>query len=154
MIAKGPNGGDSHRARKSRVREVHDVTVKEVLNVEAMEDTPFIQFGQAERGHPLGKGEHLPVRFRRRSSTSIRGKDEHAFEANFGKAGYLGQLVKWAIELSEYDISYLPRTTIKAQALADFVSEMMGTPMEDASKVEKWLLHVMDLPQLKAVVKA
>ncbi|KAL0289144.1 UNVERIFIED_CONTAM: hypothetical protein Scaly_2709700 [Sesamum calycinum] len=59
-----------------------------------------------------------------------------------GKPDTLGQLVKWAIELSEYDISYLPRTTIKAQALADFVSEMMGTPMEDASKVEKWLLHV------------
>ncbi|KAK4403212.1 Retrovirus-related Pol polyprotein from transposon [Sesamum angolense] len=46
------------------------------------------------------------------------------------------------VELSEYDISYLPRSTIKAQALADFVSKMAGTPMEDASKVEKWLLHV------------
>ncbi|KAL0298436.1 UNVERIFIED_CONTAM: hypothetical protein Sradi_6503400 [Sesamum radiatum] len=34
-----------------------------------------------------------------------------------------GRLVKCAIELSEYDISYLPRTTIKAQALADFISE-------------------------------
>ncbi|KAK4388314.1 hypothetical protein Sango_2438000 [Sesamum angolense] len=53
-----------------------------------------------------------------------------------------GQLVKWEIELSEYDISYLPCTTIKAQALANFVSKIMGTPMEDASKVEKWLLHV------------
>ncbi|KAK4388301.1 hypothetical protein Sango_2436700 [Sesamum angolense] len=55
-------------------------------------------------------------------------------------------LVKYLMEqkneLSEYDISYLPRTTIKAQALADFISEMMGTPMEEASKVEKWLLHV------------
>ncbi|KAK4404914.1 hypothetical protein Sango_0860000 [Sesamum angolense] len=38
-----------------------------------------------------------------------------------------GRLVKWAIELSEYDISNLPRTTIKAKALADFVSEMTGT---------------------------
>ncbi|KAL0334070.1 UNVERIFIED_CONTAM: hypothetical protein Sangu_1563200 [Sesamum angustifolium] len=46
------------------------------------------------------------------------------------------------VELSECDISYLPRTTTKTQALADFVLEITGTPMEDASKVEKWLLHV------------
>ncbi|KAL0407308.1 UNVERIFIED_CONTAM: hypothetical protein Slati_4044700 [Sesamum latifolium] len=31
-----------------------------------------------------------------------------------GKPEAFGRLVKWAIELSEYDISYLPRTTIKA----------------------------------------
>ncbi|KAL0349444.1 UNVERIFIED_CONTAM: hypothetical protein Sangu_1172200 [Sesamum angustifolium] len=53
-----------------------------------------------------------------------------------------GRLVKWVVELNEYDISYLSCTTIKAQDLADFVSEMAGTPMEDAFKVEKWLLHV------------
>ena len=33
------------------------------------------------------------------------------------------RLVKWAIELSEFDIDYKPRTTIKAQAMADFVVE-------------------------------
>ncbi|KAL0349948.1 UNVERIFIED_CONTAM: hypothetical protein Sradi_4144000 [Sesamum radiatum] len=53
-----------------------------------------------------------------------------------------GRLVKWVVELSEYDISYLPRITIKAQAVADFVSEMAGAPMEKTPKVEKWLLHV------------
>ncbi|KAL0402352.1 UNVERIFIED_CONTAM: hypothetical protein Slati_4265100 [Sesamum latifolium] len=47
-----------------------------------------------------------------------------------GKPEASGRLVKWAIELSEYDISYLPRTTIKAQALADFMSEMTGTTQE------------------------
>ncbi|KAL0451277.1 UNVERIFIED_CONTAM: hypothetical protein Slati_1105800 [Sesamum latifolium] len=44
-----------------------------------------------------------------------------------GKPEASGRLVKWAIELSEYDISYLPQTTIKAQALADFVFETTGT---------------------------
>ncbi|KAL0396234.1 UNVERIFIED_CONTAM: hypothetical protein Scaly_0071800 [Sesamum calycinum] len=54
MITRGPNGGGSHHARKSQVREVHDITMEEVLDVEAMEDTPFIQFGRAERNriHP------------------------------------------------------------------------------------------------------
>ncbi|KAL0453904.1 UNVERIFIED_CONTAM: hypothetical protein Slati_1368500 [Sesamum latifolium] len=51
-------------------------------------------------------------------------------------------LVKWAMELSEYDISYLPRTTIKAQALADFVSEMTEMTIKEASQDQKWLLHV------------
>lgn len=32
-------------------------------------------------------------------------------------------LVLWAIELSEFDIRYYPRTAIKAQALADFIAE-------------------------------
>ncbi|KAL0361442.1 UNVERIFIED_CONTAM: hypothetical protein Sradi_3828700 [Sesamum radiatum] len=34
------------------------------------------------------------------------------------------------------------RTTIKAQALADFVSEMAEMTMKDASQDQKWLLHV------------
>ena len=34
-----------------------------------------------------------------------------------------GRLVKWAIELSEFDIRYKPKTTIKGQALANFVME-------------------------------
>ncbi|KAL0453638.1 UNVERIFIED_CONTAM: hypothetical protein Slati_1341900 [Sesamum latifolium] len=51
-----------------------------------------------------------------------------------GKPEASGRLVKWAIELSEYDTSYLPRTIIKAQALADFVSEITGTTQEEISK--------------------
>ncbi|KAL0446084.1 UNVERIFIED_CONTAM: hypothetical protein Slati_1736300 [Sesamum latifolium] len=59
-----------------------------------------------------------------------------------GKPETSGRLIKWAIELSEYDISYLPRTTIKAQALADFVSEMTGMVQEEVSVKKPWLLHV------------
>ncbi|XP_074360942.1 uncharacterized protein LOC141701179 [Apium graveolens] len=33
------------------------------------------------------------------------------------------RLIKWAIELGEFDIKYKPRTAIKSQALADFVVE-------------------------------
>ncbi|CAL1381679.1 unnamed protein product [Linum trigynum] len=32
-------------------------------------------------------------------------------------------MVKWAVELSEYDIRYAPRPAIKAQILADFIAE-------------------------------
>ena len=33
------------------------------------------------------------------------------------------RMVKWSIELSEYDLEFWPRKSIKAQALADFVAE-------------------------------
>ncbi|KAI9186445.1 hypothetical protein LWI28_017321 [Acer negundo] len=40
----------------------------------------------------------------------------------------LGRLVLWALELSQFDIKYKPRSTIKAQALADFVMEFGINP--------------------------
>ncbi|KAK0608127.1 hypothetical protein LWI29_025846 [Acer saccharum] len=60
-----------------------------------------------------------------------------------------GRLTKWAIELSEFDIEYLPRTAIKGQAVADFVAEFTEPNMEAAKMVVeqtkkkfKWQLHV------------
>ncbi|XP_073014539.1 uncharacterized protein [Primulina eburnea] len=41
-----------------------------------------------------------------------------------------GRMIKWTLELGEYDIQYRPRTSIKAQALSDFLSEMIQ-PDED-----------------------
>ncbi|KAL0409717.1 UNVERIFIED_CONTAM: hypothetical protein Sradi_1906100 [Sesamum radiatum] len=52
MIAGGPSGGDSHHERKSQIREAYDISLKEVVEVEAMEDTPIIQFGRAEQSGP------------------------------------------------------------------------------------------------------
>ena len=34
-----------------------------------------------------------------------------------------GRLMKWAIELSEFEIRYKPKTSIKGQVLTDFVME-------------------------------
>ncbi|KAL0454251.1 UNVERIFIED_CONTAM: hypothetical protein Slati_0764300 [Sesamum latifolium] len=74
--------------------------------------------------HPIGVKTNTPVK------------------QTLDKPDTSGRLVKWAVELSEYDISYLPRTTIKAQALADFVSEMTEMTIKEASQDQKWLLHV------------
>ena len=44
-----------------------------------------------------------------------------------------GRLMKWAIELSEFDIRYRPKTVIKGQVLADFVLEFASAePARDA----------------------
>ncbi|KAK0576327.1 hypothetical protein LWI29_015495 [Acer saccharum] len=60
-----------------------------------------------------------------------------------------GRLTKWAIKLSEFDVEYLPRTAIKAQAVADFVAEFTEPSIEVArmmveqnKKVFKWQLRV------------
>nr|XP_027088503.1 uncharacterized protein LOC113709849 [Coffea arabica] len=49
----------------------------------------------------------------------------------------LGRMVKWAVELSEYDLGYQPRTAIKAQALADFIADgvSFGLPEAEVGQV-------------------
>ncbi|KAL0345586.1 UNVERIFIED_CONTAM: ribonuclease H-like protein [Sesamum radiatum] len=74
--------------------------------------------------HPMGVKTNIPLK------------------QTLGKPDTSERLIKWAIELSEYDISYLPCTTIKGQTLADFVSEVTGAPPEESLGNEKWLLHV------------
>ena len=50
-------------------------------------------------------------------------------------------MVQWAIELSQFDIEYHPRTAIKAQALTDFIAEFT-TPEDDnaTNKIEQWTI--------------
>ena len=39
------------------------------------------------------------------------------------KLEVVGRIIQWAIELSQFNIKYHPKTTIKAQALADLIIE-------------------------------
>ena len=52
-----------------------------------------------------------------------------------------GRLVKWSVELSEHDITYLPRAAVKGQALADFVAECTD-PQTLAIDEDKWEMSV------------
>ena len=46
------------------------------------------------------------------------------------------RLMKWAIELSEFDIRYKPKTTTKGQVLADFIMEFTSAePAKNAQTV-------------------
>lgn len=45
------------------------------------------------------------------------------------KPNIVGRLVQWTVKLSEFDINSRPKTTMKAQALADFIAEF--TSKED-----------------------
>ena len=56
------------------------------------------------------------------------------------------RLMKWAIELSEFDIRYRPKTEIKEQVLADFAMEFTSAePAKDAQTMTDlsiWKLSV------------
>ncbi|KAL0423325.1 UNVERIFIED_CONTAM: hypothetical protein Sradi_0867300 [Sesamum radiatum] len=65
--------------------------------------------------HPIGVNTNMPL----------------------GKLDTFGRLVRRSVELSEYDIFYLPRTTMKAQSLADIIFVIAGVSMEDTCNVEK-----------------
>nr|XP_025682208.1 uncharacterized protein LOC112783462 [Arachis hypogaea] len=51
-----------------------------------------------------------------------------------------GRLIKWSIELSEFDIHYQPRGSIKSQYLADFVAEFTGSSSD--TNIADWTLFV------------
>ena len=48
---------------------------------------------------------------------------EHPMKQILHKPETSGRLVKWAIELSEFDIRYKSRIVVKGQVLADFIME-------------------------------
>ena len=53
---------------------------------------------------------------------------EHPMKQILHKLDTSGRLVKWVIDqLSEFNIRYKPRTTIKGQVLSDFIMEFTST---------------------------
>lgn len=50
------------------------------------------------------------------------------------------RLTEWEIELSEYNITFLPTKAIKAQALTDFVAGL--TPRLGSEEKSRWQVHV------------
>jgi hypothetical protein len=56
--------------------------------------------------------------------------------------GANGRIVKWSVELGEFEIEFCPRQAIKSQILADFVSEwteiQMPPPKE---RPEHWIMY-------------
>ena len=66
---------------------------------------------------------------------------DHLLKKAMNRLEAAGRLIQWAVELSEFDIRYLPRHAIKAQALVDFIVEF--TPNHDETEDSKrWVVHV------------
>ena len=52
-----------------------------------------------------------------------------------------GRMALWAIKLSEFDIQYRLRTTIKGQVVADFIAEYTQSEGKEAEGFEQWSIH-------------
>jgi len=59
------------------------------------------------------------------------------------KPDVAGRMVRWAVELSEFDVQYEPRGPIKGQVYADFVVELSsGSTQQEGEASFRWVLSV------------
>src|SRR3954463_11924767 len=64
-----------------------------------------------------------------------------------------GRIAKWAIELGAYHIKYEPHTTIKSQALSDFINDWTEIQAPQDKPVTKyWTMHFDGSRQLQGSV--
>ena len=54
----------------------------------------------------------------------------------------VGRMALWAIELSEFDVQYRPRTAIKGQIVADFIAEYTQAEDKGAEGQKLWSIHM------------
>ena len=69
---------------------------------------------------------------------------DHPLKKAMNKLEVAGQLIQWAVELSEFDVRYQPRIAIKAQALVNFIAEFTPSndDLEGVEDSKKWVVHV------------
>ncbi|GKV05833.1 hypothetical protein SLEP1_g17797 [Rubroshorea leprosula] len=53
-----------------------------------------------------------------------------------------GRLIKWAVELGEFELTFQQMSAIRAQALADFIVKCTSAHYDSQSEVDSWILYV------------
>ena len=67
---------------------------------------------------------------------------DQPIKKSMSKPEAAGRMVQWAIELSQFDIEYHPKTAIKAQALADFIAEFTLLDEDKITdEVDRWTIQ-------------
>ena len=69
---------------------------------------------------------------------------DHPLKKAMNKLEAAGRLIQWVIELSEFNVRYQPRSAIKAQVLADFITEFTPNQgdLDEEDKAQKWVIYV------------
>ena len=69
---------------------------------------------------------------------------DYPLKKEMNKLEATGRLIQWATELNEFDIRYQPRNSIKAQVLADFITEFSPSQgkLDVVDGVKRWVVNV------------
>ena len=69
---------------------------------------------------------------------------DHPLKKAMEKLEATGRLIQQAIELSEFDVRYQLRNTIKAQVLADFIAKFSPShgELDEVEQVKRWIVNV------------
>ena len=69
---------------------------------------------------------------------------DHLLKKLMNKLEVARRLIQWAIELSEFDIRYQPKSAIKAQALADFIADFTPSrgDLDEVDDSKIWVIYV------------
>jgi hypothetical protein len=53
-----------------------------------------------------------------------------------------GQIAQWAVEISQYDVEFIPRQAIKSQALMDFIAEWTDSGLRGIDELpDHWVMY-------------
>jgi hypothetical protein len=53
-----------------------------------------------------------------------------------------GWITQWAVEISQYDVEFIPRWAIKSQALADFIAEWTNLGLQGIDELpDHWVMY-------------
>ena len=66
---------------------------------------------------------------------TVKVPTEYSMKQILHKPETSGRLIKWATELSEFDIKYKPRTAVKGKILADFIIEFTPAQSMEATQL-------------------
>ncbi|PKI75946.1 hypothetical protein CRG98_003680 [Punica granatum] len=106
------------------VKQMHDETlsaylrVSDTANYMAIEKWGFMLVMASRKLHPYFMAHHVVVH------------TDQPLKQVFKKYDATRRKVKWAMELSQFNIDYTPRTAVKPQALADFINAATGGDIE------------------------
>ena len=67
---------------------------------------------------------------------------DQPIKKSMNKPEAAGRMVQWAIELSQFDIEYHPKTAVKAQTLVDFITDFTLLDEDNlTNEAERWMVQ-------------